>query len=81
MRFHQDHDLASVNDRRKINLWPWLLALAIVILLIIRVPRESFYLACKKGPWLALGIYALLQVLIILWLDAFAIRVLWPFFP
>ena len=73
--FHQDQDLASVNDRRKINLWPWLLALAIVILLITRVPRESLYLACKKGPWLALGIYALLQALIILGLDAYAIRV------
>lgn len=24
LRFYQDHDPASVNDRRKINLWPFL---------------------------------------------------------
>lgn len=63
------------NGRSRINLWSWLIALSILFLLIIQVPREALYLACKEGPWLLLGGYTILQALLILLLDAYAIQV------
>lgn len=57
------------------KLWPWLVALAILAFLLTRIPRGALFSALEAGPWLSLGAYTFLQVLIILMADAYATSV------
>jgi hypothetical protein len=57
------------------KLWPWLVALAILALLITRIPRQALWNAFAAGPWISLGVYTLFQWLIILAADSYATSV------
>jgi hypothetical protein len=68
---------APVTSSRGIiaKLWPWLVALAILALLITRIPRQALLDALAAGPWISLGVYTFLQWLIVLAADAYATSV------
>ncbi len=57
------------------KLWPWLVALAILTFLFTRIPRRALFAALEAGPWLSLGAYTFVQVLIVLTADAYATSV------
>jgi hypothetical protein len=57
------------------KLWPWLVAVAILALLLTRIPRQALWNAFEAGPWISLGVYTFLQWLIILAADAYATAV------
>lgn len=54
------------------NLWPWLVALAILAFLFTRMPRKTLWNAFATGPWLYLGIFTFLQWIMVLTADSFA---------
>ena len=57
------------------KLWPWLLSLVILAFLFTRIPRKALLTAIETGPWLLLGVYAFLQVVLVLCADAYATSV------
>lgn len=57
------------------NLWPWLVALAILGYLFARIPRRVLLHAIAAGPWGALSVYTLLQAFLVLMADGYAISV------
>ena len=54
------------------KLWPLLVALAILTYLCARVPRAALWDALATGPWLWLGAYIALAMLLVLLADAYA---------
>jgi len=54
------------------KLWPWLVALAILAFLLVRIPRQALLKALEAGPWFWLAGYTSLQTLLVLMLDAYA---------
>ena len=57
------------------KIWPWLVALAILAFLFTRIPRKALFTAIETGPWLSLGVYTFLQVILVLCADAYATSV------
>ena len=57
------------------KLGPVLVALAILALLFSRVPRKALLTAIETGPWLCLGVYTFLQMILVLCADAYATSV------
>jgi hypothetical protein len=56
------------------NLWPWLVALAILTFLFWWIPLEALKESFKAGPWIILTAYTCLQVLLVLLADSYATR-------
>ena len=54
------------------KIWPLLVALVILAYLFARVPRAALWEALAGGPWLWLGAYVVLVVLLALLADAYA---------
>lgn len=57
------------------KLGPVLVALAILAFLFSRVPRKALFTAIETGPWLYLGVYTFLQMVLVLCADAYATSV------
>ena len=57
------------------RIWPWLVALAILAFLLVKIPLQALLEALKTGPWLWLAGYTFLQTLLVLLLDAYATSV------
>lgn len=53
---------------------PWLVAAAILVWLFRSVPVEALRDALRRGPWLALVLYSLVEILLILPVDAWSTR-------
>ncbi len=54
------------------RIWPWLVALAILAFLLVKIPLQALLEAFKTGPWLWLAGYTFLQTFLVLLLDAYA---------
>lgn len=55
-----------------LRLFPWLVAIGIFTVLLLRIPMGNLKSGLSKGPMLSLSIYVFFQVVIVLLLDAFA---------
>jgi hypothetical protein len=56
-------------------LLPWLIGFLILAALLTRIPFSDLRQALARGPWLLLGVYAIVQVLITLLADGYATRI------
>lgn len=67
------------------QLWPWLVGVAICVVLALRVPVDAFGAAIHQGPHLALAAIDTLVILVVLatdtfatWVSLIAVRLRWP---
>lgn len=58
-----------------LRLYPWLLAIAILIVLFLRIPMGDLKNGFAKGPILSLSFYVFFQVIIVLLMDAYATNI------